>query len=84
MSKPTKTKVRVKRKRKTIRLPSIGSVGASPGFAEITEIKTGETLIRATGYGAGGVQNPQLCQVEDLSELRKKFPVLWVEVLGLG
>ena len=58
-------------------------VGAAPGTL-ISHPDAPPPVIRAIGYGAGVYEEVEVSSVSELAALRQRWPVLWVNVDGVG
>ncbi len=67
---------RARRRRRT-------PVGASPGTL-IADPSAARSVILFMGYGPEGLEEGTLKDVNEIAALRGRFPVLWVDVVGLG
>jgi magnesium transporter len=57
--------------------------GAAPGSIQL-DPKAPKPVIRAIGYGPGGIVEKQVDDLNELRSLRERWPVLWVDVNGVG
>ncbi len=78
---------RTARRRSERRLRAVrrrrSSPGAPPGTIQIAEDAL-ETSLHVLGYGPDGFEERDLGAVEQVAEFRKRWPVVWLQVVGLG
>jgi magnesium transporter len=69
-----------KKRKKRVTLPQIG---ASPGTLVI-DPDAPRPRLRVFGYSADGIEELAACSLAELDRLKAKFPVVWLDVVGLG
>ena len=57
--------------------------GASPGTL-VADPQAHGTYLRVTAYSGDAIEEHEILDVEQLAALRGRWPVLWVDVVGLG
>lgn len=58
-------------------------VGAAPGTL-ISDPEASPPTIRAIGFGPDGLEEVEVETGEDVARLRGRWPVLWIDVVGVG
>lgn len=69
-----------KKRKKRVTLPQ---VGASPGTLVI-DPEAPRPRLRVFGYSADGLEEHAACSLAELERVKAKYPVVWLDVVGLG
>ena len=81
---PLSTKGGSQRRRRRRKKRSIAPVaGASPGTLSI-DPDAPRPRLRAFGYSVDAFEEHATCSLSDIDRLKAKYPVVWLDVVGLG
>lgn len=69
-----------RKRKKRVTLPQ---VGASPGTLVI-DPEAPRPRLRVFGYSADGLEEHAACSLAELERVKAKYPVVWLDVVGLG
>ncbi|MEZ4252554.1 MAG: magnesium/cobalt transporter CorA [Polyangiales bacterium] len=72
-----------RRRKKRKRRSNVPQIGAPPGILLI-DPEAPRPRLRAFGYGPEGHEEQAACSLADLDRLKAKYPVVWLDVVGLG
>ncbi len=71
------------KKRKLVKIRRRHKPGSSPGLVVAPSVD-GSSIINIFAYGSEGFVEKSGVALSEIAELRKKYPIVWIDVEGLG